>query len=284
MEAAVVAASKGHKVTLCERRPRLGGALLAGSILRQELEDLTKYFVAQTRDLPIRVELSTEVTPELIADLKPDTVIVATGGTPMTPKLPGVEDGKVFGIEDVYRVMGDSAGTTRGVRRKLLLWVGSVFVRYFYRPSLMRQCARLVFGKKVVVVGGGMAGVELGAFLADMGKKVTIVEASERAGKGLTPVVRRYWIDKVRNGGGVILTGVKWERIDPKGLVITRGDGNREILMGDMVILALGARTNTKLLEILQGKVPEVYPIGDCVDPQTVLEAVRDGFRIGRDL
>jgi hypothetical protein len=94
--------------------------------------------------------------------------------------------------------------------------------------------------------------------------------------------VQVYYQDKIINGEGAILTGVKLERITPKGLVITVSNGISVDLAGDTVVLALGARADSQQVESLQGKAPEVYSVGDCVEPKNILEAIAGGFRAAR--
>jgi 2,4-dienoyl-CoA reductase-like NADH-dependent reductase (Old Yellow Enzyme family)/thioredoxin reductase len=281
MKAAITAATRGHKVTLCESRPRLGGALVVGAVLRQELEDLVESLHNQMKSLPIDIKLSTEVTPELIAEIKPQAVIAATGGLPIVPELPGVEGKNVISIKDIYGLIGDPRGKGNGSKRRFLLRLAGIFVRCCYKPSIIRWFLRrgVLFGKRVIIIGGQLPGIELGAVLSDMGRKVTVVEPSERTGEGLSPLIQVYYGGKITNGGGSILTGVKLERITGKGLVITRSDDVREELTGDTVVLALGATADSQLVDSLWGKVPELYSVGDCVEPQTVLEATDTGLR-----
>jgi len=252
--------------------------------VNEELEDLVKYLVTQIKSLPVEIKLSTEVTPALIAEIKPQAVIVATGGVPITPELPGVEGKNVISIKDIYGIIGDPLGKRNGSRGKLLLSLASGFAKYFYNPSIIRWFIKrgFLFGKSAIVISGGLAGVELGTFLTDMGRRVTVVEESEIPGAGLSPVVLLCYLDKIINGGGAILTGVKLERITEKGLVITGRNGISEELVGDTVILALGARADSRLSESLQGKAHDVYSVGDCVDAQTVLEAITGGFNAAR--
>ena len=172
-------------------------------------------------------------------------VIVATGGVHVTPELPGVEGKNVISIQDIYSLIGDPLGKRNGSRGKLLLRLGSVFLRYFYMPSIIPWLLKRGFfiGKRVIIIGGQIGGLEIGAILSDMGRKVTIVEPSEKTGEGLSPLMRLYYGDKIINGGGAILTGAKLERITPKGLVITGNNGVREDLIGDTVVMALKSKS-----------------------------------------
>jgi 2,4-dienoyl-CoA reductase (NADPH2) len=149
-------------------------------------------------------------------------------------------------------------------------------------PSIIPWLLKRGFfiGKRVIIIGGQIGGLEIGAILSDMGRKVIIVEPSERTGEGLSPLMRLYYGDKILNGGGIIMTGAKLERITPKGLVITGNNGVREDLVGDTVLLALKAKPDSRQVKALQGKAPEVYTVGDCVEPQNVLEATQASFRV----
>jgi 2,4-dienoyl-CoA reductase-like NADH-dependent reductase (Old Yellow Enzyme family) len=283
MEAAITAATRGHNITLCESRPRLGGALIVGAILRQELEELNKSLINQMKSLPINVRLSTAITPELIAEIKPQAVIFAVGGSPATMELPGINGENVISIKDIYEILGSHPQKDEAAKGKFLLRMAPILLRFFYNPSIIRQFLKpgLIFGKKVIIIGGQLAGLELGAFLSSIGRKVTIVEQSERTGAGLSPLIQVYYTDQLVNGGGVLLSGVKCERINPKGLEISLSDGNRKMLLGDTIVVATGAGINSAEVGLLQGKVSEFYSVGDCANPQTILEAIDSGFRAG---
>jgi NAD(H)-dependent 7beta-hydroxy-3-oxo-delta4-cholenoic acid oxidoreductase len=135
LEAARVAALRGHEVTLCEKDTKLGGQfnLAAVAPTKQELCKVIKYLSIQVEKAGVRVLLNTEVTPQLVDELKPDVVIVATGGVPLIPDIPGIRGDNVVSAHDV---LASKVGIQNG---------------------------------DVLVIGGGMVGLEVAEVLADGG-------------------------------------------------------------------------------------------------------------------
>jgi 2,4-dienoyl-CoA reductase (NADPH2) len=80
------------------------------------------------------------------------------------------------------------------------------------------------------------------------------------------------------------MTEVKYEEITDEGLTITTKDGKRQTLEADSIIPVMPWAPNTELVKSLEGKVPEVYAIGDCKEPRLILDAVGEGFRVARDI
>ncbi|MCK4823391.1 FAD-dependent oxidoreductase, partial [bacterium] len=102
LEAARIAAIRGHEVKIIEKADKLGGKLNIGSIPpgKGELMLIPRYYSTLLPKLGVKVHLETEVTPKLIKDEKPEVVVVATGATPSTTKIPGVEGNNVITAED----------------------------------------------------------------------------------------------------------------------------------------------------------------------------------------
>jgi thioredoxin reductase len=101
--------------------------------------------------------------------------------------------------------------------------------------------------------------------------------------RGLLQImVKQLLLNWLAEKGTTMLTGVKYEEVTDKGLVITTKDGKKQTIEADTIVTALPMLPNTALLESLDGLVPEVYNVGDCHDPQLIVNAVADGSRIGR--
>ncbi|MBA7616757.1 Cinnamate reductase [subsurface metagenome] len=137
-------------------------------------------------------------------------------------------------------------------------------------------------GKRVVIIGGGIQGCELAEFLVKRGRKVTIVEASDELGTEMASYHKIALLRWLTKKGAVWFTGVKYEEITDKGLTIITKEGERRTIEADTIVPAIPLRPNTELFQALEGKVPEIYPIGDCREPHLILEAIADGSRIGR--
>lgn len=271
MEAARVAALRGHEVILYEKEPKLGGLLpLAAMIKGFEVEDLRemmRFYQIQLAKLGVKVKLGTEVTQSLIEQIKPDVVIIATGGIPTIPEIPGIKGRNVLSIPDLHR------------RVKGFL--------NFFGPRVLRSLTRLYLpiGKKVVVIGGALQGGEVTEFLVKRGRQVTWVDTAKTLEDNRLPRAKTLrlfrWLAKK---GVTMMTEVKYEELTDKGLTITTKDGKRQTLEADSIIPVMPWAPNTELVKSLEGKVTEVYPIGDCKEPRLILDAVGEGFRVARDI
>ena len=249
MEAARVAALRGHKVKLYEKADSLGEQLKYASAaeFKAEIRDLVKYFETQLQKLGIIPELGKEVTRELVEELKPDVVIVATGVTPFVPNVAGIERGNVALAEEVL--------------------IGAKEV-----------------GPKVVVMGGGRSGCEVARFLSEKGKKVTIVEMRGEIAADMTPDSRIPVIHKLAELGVVVLTNKKFEEITDRGIVAIDRNWQKHFIEADSVVLALGGMPQRNLEEELRSKVPKLYAVGDCVQPGRVSDAIHQGAWVGREI
>jgi 2,4-dienoyl-CoA reductase (NADPH2) len=270
LEAARVAALRGHEVTLYEKGKRLGGLLLVSSFLKgDEIEDLgawIRYYKTQLNKLGVRVVLGMEVNEALIEQIKPDVVIIAIGGKPTVPEVPGVNGRNVLTAPELHRK----------VKRYLDL----------FGPGALRWLARfyLPVGKRVLVMGGRGQRAAWAEFLVKRGRQVTIIDIEESLYDPTWAKVRNLRLFRWLARKGVrMMTEVKYDEITDKGISIITKDGNRQILEVDTIIPVLPLAPNTGLFESLKGKVPEVYCVGDCREPHARLEAVADGYRVARE-
>jgi 2-enoate reductase len=249
MEAARIAALRQHKVILWEKGDELGGNLIPASahVAKSDYRRLIEYLSTQIKKLGVNVELGKEATPELIQEAGPDAVIIATGSTVLIPDIPGVQKENVVTAVD----------------------------------SLLGKRA---VGESVVVAGGGLIGCETALYLAEKGKKVSVVELLKRVmRRDAVPGSNRTYLEKLLREAGVkILTGVRVIEVTDDGVIIADNDGKQSTLKADTVVLAMGMSPNNGLFESLEDKIPEVYAIGDCVEPRRVLAAIWEGFRTAR--
>jgi len=248
MEAARVAAMRGHEVTLFERKDRLGGHLLVASAApyKEEIEDLIIHLVRQVEKEGVRVRTGEEVTAKTIEEEKPEAVVVATGATPIIPAIPGAKGSNMVTATEIL------AGEKEVAER-------------------------------VVIVGGGMVGCETAEFLVRKGKKVTIVEMLRRIATDLTPSYRWVVLQRLRDAGVRMETKATVREITKEGVWVDR-EGQSELIEGDTVVLAVGLQPSRQLAERLEGKVKELYFIGDCVEARLIGEALEEGFCLGRQI
>lgn len=284
MEAARIATLRGHRVTLCEKRPRLGGAMLLSSITNPRIGPVLKYMVREIKKLAIDVRLNTEVTPELVQKMNPDVLVVAQGGKAVTPRVPGMDKDIVLTRSDAESILGGRAISKGGFARRLVSFFAALFVRFFYHPRLLRWLLRgpFPFGKRVAILGGGFAGVELGETLMHRGKKVSIVEPSKRMGYDVDIIHRWVFLKNLREGGAELLTQAEIVEVTDQGVRIRQKD-SQNLIESDTVV-PINITTNRELGDRLQGKCPEVYVIGDCAEPAKLMEAITSGFLAGQNI
>ena len=250
MEAARVAAQRGHKVTLYEKKSKLGGQLLDACIApyKSDMRDFTSYLVTQVNKLGVKVEIEEEATPEEVEKLAPDVVVVACGiEAPTIPPIPGLKK------------------------------ANPVFAQ-----SVLRE--EVSVGDKVVIIGGGMVGLETAELLADKGKKVTVVEITDRLASESYGIPRVTRIRRLRDKGVTMLTGTKVEEIKDRQGIVTRALGKGETLEFDAIVIATGAKSAAKRWEALKGKVNSIQFVGDCVQPRGIFEAIHEGNKTGRTI
>ncbi len=269
LAAARVAALRGHDVALYEKSSKLGGLLsMAAMVKGTEIEDLpafVRYFERQITELGVKINLGREVAPSTIEELKPDAVILATGGMAVIPGIPGIYGRNVVN------------GAVLHQRLKMFL--------KFFAPQTLRWLTHfyLPVGKRVIVIGGGIQGCEVAEFFTKRGRKVTIVEKADRLGEGMVDVHLGYLLTWFKEKGVTTISGVKeYVEITAKGLTIVTKEGERQTIEANTIVTAIPLMKNTELLEKLEGKVPELYTVGDCKEPLLIADAVGDGSRTAR--
>ncbi len=271
MEAARVAALRGHQVTLYEKEPKLGGLLPLASLVKgTEIEDLpalVKYLETQITKLGVNIKLGKDFTASMIEDIKPDVFILAAGAEAALPDIPGINRSIVVSgaslhqkLKSFLRISG--SGSLRALTK---LW--------------------MPVGKKVVIIGGGIQGCELAEFLVKRGRKVTIVDTADMLGEGLAGVNIVGLPMWLKSKGAILIAGVKkYEEITDKGLVIINKEGQKQLLEADSIVTATALTPHDELFVALKGKVPEMYTIGDCHKPGLIIDAIGEAHRTAKHL
>jgi len=246
MEAAIVAALRGHKVTLWEKGNALGGNLIPAAVpdFKRDYKLLLDYLTTQIRKLGMTTKLGIEATPELIQEMDPDVVIVATGATPIIPGYPGIEKEKVVTAVDVL-------------------------------------LGKKEVGESTVMIGGGLVGCETALYLAQKSKKVTII-ARHAAMREMYWINAKDLQERLDDANVKVLTYTNVLEITDEGVIVVDEQGNRSTLEADTIVLAVRLEPDRKLMEALKDKLPEVYAIGDCVESRLVLNAIGEGFHTAR--
>jgi NADPH-dependent 2,4-dienoyl-CoA reductase/sulfur reductase-like enzyme len=255
LAAAASAALAGHEVTLYEKEAVPGGQFNLAAVPpgKQELARITQYQYRHALKAGVSVTMGGPVTPELVAGIKPDVLVVATGATAKRPAIPGAEGGTVL---TAHEVLSGTADVPPG---------------------------------NVLIVGGGMVGCETASFLANTGDNitigrtaVTIVEMTDAVGTDMFSEGREVLMEKLRHKDVRIITSATVKQITADGAVLDRA-GTEEVLTGvDCVVLALGSAPVNGLAGA--SGAGAVHTIGDALEPRQVLEAIREGVELGRSL
>jgi 2,4-dienoyl-CoA reductase (NADPH2) len=287
MEAARVAALRGHRVTLFEKGAQLGGTLRFASLVYEPNERLLRWLEAQMKKLPVEVRLSEEFTPGLLDSLRPDVVIVAVGASRENPDVPGIDSDHVFD-GDALRALLTGEGAEQASKKLSL--TGRLAVRagravgVTTDPSKLREASKhyMPVGERVVVLGGGLVGAELAEFLAERGRKVTVLEeGSEFAAEMAHP--RRWRVLADLREHGVALEGgtrVLEIRDDVVRTERAREGGEPELrdFPADTVIIASGLVPNPSLAESLGATGVSISVVGDGSGVGYIEGAMHEGF------
>lgn len=250
LEAARVSALRGHQVTIYEKEKELGGQIRMGRVPphRDELGKVTDYLTRQVKKLGVTIELGKRITPATIDRLNADAVVLATGATPLTPKIKGIRNRRVVYAMDVL--------------------AGNATV-----------------GNRVVVVGAGLVGLETADFLVEKGKEVIILEMLDTMAADTGNANRIYFEDRFVEKGVDVLLNAKVTAIDQEGVVYSKKGWARKILGVDTVVLATGAVANDSLWNAVRGKKREkVFPVGDCIKARNALEAIYEASKTAREI
>jgi 2,4-dienoyl-CoA reductase-like NADH-dependent reductase (Old Yellow Enzyme family)/NADPH-dependent 2,4-dienoyl-CoA reductase/sulfur reductase-like enzyme len=252
MEAARVAALRGHTVVLCEKGDKLGGQLRLASLapFKDKINWVTDWLITQVNKVGVKVETGATVDEQKIKAEKPDVVIIATGAEPLIPDIPGITGPNVITYQDLL------------------------------------SGAKSVPGKNVIVAGGGEVGLECATYLAKQGKQVTIVEALDDILLDVEPITKADMVF-VR----LPQLGVKWVTKTPiievtnKGVITADKVGNRTLMEADNVIVALGTKPVKELEAIARGAgVSEVYVVGDAKSSRKIVDAKYEGALVARQI
>ncbi|MFK4341820.1 MULTISPECIES: FAD-dependent oxidoreductase [unclassified Paenibacillus] len=249
-EAARVAAIRGHHVTLFDKNNRLGGNLIPGGIPDFKEDDhlLATWYEGELKDLKVDVRLNTEVNRTTVKEYAADAVIFATGSSPKTFSI-GTST-KVYSAEEVLLGKKDPGAST-------------------------------------VIVGGGLVGCETALWLADQGKKVTLVEMQEdilTVGGPLCHANEDMLRDLVAFKDIHLLTNAKIVDANDQEFVLKNKNGEETILKADSAILAVGYTPQQSLYEDIQNDVSEAYLIGDAKQVQNIMYAVWDAYEVTRNI
>jgi len=248
MEAARVAALRGHDVSLYEGQDYLGGTLRIAATPpgKEKLNWITEYFAYELPRLGVKIHLGQRLDADQVRALHPDVLIIATGSRPNIPDIPGTESEHVLVAQDLL-------------------------------------AAQMRFTDlRFAIIGGGMLGLETAAYLAAQGNKVTVLKRYQTIGRSIEPLYRDYLLRELKEHGVELITRIRVKAIQTDGVLIENRMGDKDIIPADRVVLARGAKSSAELAQELSDMRPIV--IGDARQPRKIINAIAEGFQASQHI
>ena len=248
LECAWVAAKRGHKVVLLEKQDKVGGQYRIASMppFKQGSASAIHTMLRMCEKYGVDLRYGIDAREDDVMAENPDVVVLATGGTPLIPNIPGIDSEGVLNAIDV--------------------------IQGFAQP-----------GNSCIILGGGLVGVETCDMMSAQNKKVAIVEMTDQLGKGEHFAIQQGQYERFKQRDVDIHVNTTVTKITSNSVECKDSEGNYIKLEADNIILALGAQSNDPLAG-LEGKVPELYKIGDCKKARKALNAIFEGAKLGSEL
>ncbi len=265
LEAARILAVRGHSVTLWEKDTQLGGTARIAALAYAPNGRLLDHLIDAVQRLPVNIELGKAATPEAVRDFGAGEVIVAVGARREAPDIPGKELRHVFDGEELRGVLFGGNGSEKLCWYQRMMVGTARICGLLNHIPLLRWLSRfyMPLGKHIVIIGGGLVGLEVAELLAERGRQVTVLEPSPNLGPELSLVRRWRVLHELKQHNVVLKTQVTIEGISAAGVSYRDGDSALSAA-ADHVVIAMGAQTNTALGDALQAQGISVHTIGDC--------------------
>lgn len=248
LEAAIILKKRGHNPIICEASDSLGGqfALAGAAPRKEEMKEAALSRGQQAINEGVEIKLNTPVTTELIEEINPDEVIIAVGSAPMNLNIPGANLPNVTNSHDILSGKATALG-------------------------------------KVVVIGGGLVGLEVAEYLNGKAESITVVEMLDEVAKDLGQLRKICVMESLYTEGVNTVTNAKCIEIENNSVVIEK-DNNIEKLPSDSVIVAIGAKSRNfdNISKYCEENGIPCHAVGDAVRARRALNAVAEASEVAR--
>lgn len=244
IQAALVLKKRGFHPVIFEEAPELGGTLNTADkpILKEKVNAFKRGLIRQAERAGIEVRLNTRATVEAVKALEPAGVLLAVGGSPIIPAIPGIDRADVMTAESVLKGQKTPIGS-------------------------------------VAVIGGGLVGLETAETLADLGHQVAVVEMLRELGAGIYKTVLYDHVSRLKKHGADLLPGHKLTAVNDEGAVLMNmAAGSTFTYKADTIVLALGVAPNADIVAEFEAAFDNVGLIGDCRKAGKIMDATKSGY------
>jgi len=246
LECAWLSAKRGHEVILLEKSNRLGGQMIPAAVPpnKHEISRAIGYYITMCKKYGVDIRLNTEATVESVMTLEPDVVVLATGGVPLDCPVP----------------------TEKPVVNAIDVLDGKAFL-----------------GDNVLIVGGGMVGLETAEHVISQNRRATIIEMQAQVGSDLNPNIKYFLLKTLQEAGVEILTDTRVENITERTVACVNLQGAIDLEGFDTIVMAIGSVSYNPFYEDLKDKV-EVHVIGDAKQVRKAIHAIEEGARLALEI
>lgn len=267
MEAARLLAEKGHRISLWDKEKDLGGTARIAALAYEPNEGIVRYLSNAVRALPINITLGKTASRNNITLENPDHIILATGAKRVAPAISGKNQRHVFDGDELRGVLfGNNPEAISKLSRlqQLMLTVGRIS-QLLRSIRLMRLLSKvwMPIADDVVIIGGGLVGLELAEYLLERGRKITVLEPGETFGPELSIVRRARVLHTLKTHGAELHKFADNIDIGARAVSFTL-EGAAQTKSCKQVIIAMGAQPDDSLLQQLANCDAQLHQIGDC--------------------
>jgi len=251
MAAAREFAIQGHRVTICEKTDKTGGLLALASKApgREELNDILAFFENEMKDLNIDIQFNTDLTVELINQIKPDKVILASGSMPDMPMIKGLFQTQMDLVTNIDVISGQEK-----------------------------------VKDKVIVLGGGMTGLITADFLADKGKEVVVLNRKKSFAEEMSSNDRYYLRERLKLNNVTLYKNVSVKQFTNDGAIF-KSNGEQTTLIGFQSVVISEKHSSIREAKKLERKTKaKFHMIGDAKSPRHLMYCISEAEEIARSI